>query len=375
MIDLTGIEPLNAADYAARLKRAGERIAAAGLAGLVVGGPANLRYFTGRGGNYCDRFYGLVVRRDGTVLHVCPAFEEGRIREGLAKDAEVLTWQENENPCALIAKRMEEVPGPLGLEDTMPLWYCEKFRAAARQGVADGSDVMRRLRACKTQRELALMRRSNEIIGDAVREAFSQAREGMTNLEMNDLVAAACTRRGVKGGSFVLFGAAAAFPHGTKYPQRLQKGDVMLCDAGCVVEGYVSDITRSVVYGAEPTARQRLVWDTLKEAQAAALAAARPGAPLAAPDNAAREVLRKAGFGGDYETFTHRLGHGIGLEGHEWPYLCRGDEMPMEEGMTFSNEPGIYIPGDIGMRLEDCIYITKDGAEYFAATSTSILEV
>ena len=225
----------------------------------------------------------------------------------------------------------------------------------------------------KSEKEIKIMQNANAVIGEAVRAAFSQAKEDMTNIEMSELVSQECQERGCKGGGFVLFGEAASYPHGTKYPQKLKAGDLMLCDAGCQIEGYTSDITRSVVFGT-PNARQREVYKVLKEAQEAARAAAKVGNPLEAPDLAARDVLGKAGFGYDYETFTHRLGHGIGLNGHEWPYLCRGNKMPLQENMTFSDEPGIYIPGEIGMRLEDCMYVTKEGGNFLAPQQKSLEE-
>ena len=371
MTDVNGVAPIGAKDYAERIKRGAKAVEKAGFGALIVAGGSNARYFCGSGGAYGDRLYAMAICRDGSFINICPAFEERRIREALPDDAEVIAWQEDENPFSLVSERLKSFDGPIALEDTMPLWYCEEFRKAAPQGVADGSNVMRFLRAQKTERELEIMRLANTIIGEAVREAFSKASEGMTNLEMAKLVEEACAERGVRGCGFVLFGEAASFPHGTKYPQKLKKGDVMLCDAGCVVEGYISDITRSVVFG-KANERQQKIWDVLREAQLSALAAAKVGNPLEAPDLAAREVLGRYGFGSNYETFTHRLGHGIGLDGHEWPYLCRGNKLPLEENMTFSDEPGIYIPGEIGMRLEDCFHVTKTGGKFLAEIQKDI---
>ena len=373
MLNAKDIEPIGRSDHEERIKKAAGLLRENGYAGLVTAGPTNLFYFCGAKGGYSDRLYGLVIKSDGTHFYVCPSFEERRMRETYGEDAEVLPWQEDQNPCDMIAEKLSALEGKIGLEDTMPLWYYSEFEKVSKQGVADAGMIVRLCRAVKSEKEIKIMQKANAVIGEAVRAAFAQAKEGMTNLEMSELVSKECQARSCKGGGFVLFGEAASYPHGTKYPQKLKAGDIMLCDAGCQIEGYTSDITRSVVFGT-PSPRQREVYKVLKEAQEAARAAAKVGDPLEAPDLAAREVLGKAGFGYDYETFTHRLGHGIGLNGHEWPYLCRGNKMPLMENMTFSDEPGIYIPGEIGMRLEDCMYVTKGGGNFLAPQQKSLEE-
>ena len=374
MTEAKNYSPVGSEEYKERIAKAAAALKERGLAGLVVAGPANAYYFTGFRGGYSDRLYATVIEPEGGVFHVCPSFEERRMRERWGNDSEVIPWQEDEDPVEKISKRLASFPGPVGLEDTLPLWYFTAFRKNAAQGAEDASEIVRACRAVKSAKELELMEGSNMIIGEAVKEAFAQAREGMTNLEMSEAVREACRKRGVRGEGFVLFGEAASFPHGTKHPQKLKEGDIMLCDAGCNLHGYISDITRSVVFG-KASARQREVWEALREAQDAALSAARAGNALEAPDLAAREVLGRRGFGADYETFTHRLGHGIGLEGHEWPYLCRGRKLALKENMTFSNEPGIYIPGEIGMRLEDCMTVGKEGGTFFACRQKSLEEL
>ena len=360
-------------EFEARRKKMSATLDHNGLSGLVVAGPSNLYYFTGVRGGWSDRLYALVIERDGKCFYICPAFEERRMRESFGEKMEIVSWEEDQDPCAIVAQKLSKLDGEVGLEDTMPNWYVSWFSRVSRQGIRDAGDLIRLCRAVKSESELDCLRRSNELIGQAVKEAFAEVHVGMTNLEMSKLVKEKCLALGVKGEGFVLFGEAASFPHGTKYPQELKKGDLMLCDAGCVFQGYVSDITRSVVFG-KPSDEQRKVYEVLREAQEAARAAAKAGNPLEAPDLAAREVIGRHGYGENYETFTHRLGHGIGLDGHEWPYLCRGNKMPLVENMTFSNEPGIYIPGRIGMRLEDCMRITKEGGEYLAPRQPSLEE-
>ena len=373
MLNAKDIEPITKSDCEERIKKAAAKLAENGYSCLVVAGPSNFYYFCGAKGGYSDRLYALVIKCDGTYFYICPSFEERRMRETYGEDAEVLPWQEDQNPCEMIAQKLSDFKGKIGLEDTLPLWYYSEFEKASKQGAGDAGMIVRLCRAVKSEKELKIMAHANAVIGEAVSAAFERAKEGMTNREMSELVAGECLARGCKGGGFVLFGEAASYPHGTKYPQKLKAGDLMLCDAGCQIEGYTSDITRSVVFGT-PSARQREVYKVLREAQEAARAAAKAGNPLEAPDLAAREVIGKAGFGYDYETFTHRLGHGIGLDGHEWPYLCRGNKMTLKENMTFSDEPGIYIPGEIGMRLEDCMYVTKKGGNFLAPQQKSLEE-
>ena len=362
MLNAKDIEPIGRSDHEERIKKAARLLRENGFAGLVTAGPANLFYFCGAKGGYSDRLYGLVIKSDGTYFYVCPSFEERRMREIYGEDAEVLPWQEDQNPCAMIAEKLSALEGKIGLEDTMPLWYFSEFEKVSKQGVADAGMIVRLCRAVKSEKEIKIMQKANAIIGEAVKAAFAKAKEGMTNIEMSELVSQECQARGCKGGGFVLFGEAASYPHGTKYPQKLKEGDLMLCDAGCQIEGYTSDITRSVVFGT-PSPRQREVYKVLKEAQEAARAAAKVGNPLEAPDLAAREVLGKAGFGYDYETFTHRLGHGIGMEVHEEPSIGLPNGLHAEVGMCFSVEPGIYVPGLGGVRIEDLVMITDEGVE------------
>jgi Xaa-Pro dipeptidase len=207
------------------------------------------------------------------------------------------------------------------------------------------------------------MRRANEITLAAHRAVFASLKEGMTQSQVGALSGAAHRALGMPGGSLVLFGKDAAFPHGTTHPQPLRPGDVVLIDGGGRLHGYSSDITRTGVFGAPPTERQRTVWEIVKRAQEAAFKAARPGVECQAVDAAARKVIEDAGFGPDYKYLTHRLGHGIGMDGHEWTYLVRGNTTRLRPGMCFSDEPGIYIYGEMGIRHEDIIFITETGAE------------
>jgi Xaa-Pro dipeptidase len=195
----------------------------------------------------------------------------------------------------------------------------------------------------------------------------------MTNRELSANIGAAYRALGVQGEAMTIFGSYTAFPHGSIQPQHLQEGDMVLIDDGCSVEGYQSDITRTTVFG-KPTPRQREIWNLERKAQGAALGAARPGATCESVDAAARKVITDAGFGPGYKVpgLPHRTGHGIGLEIHEWTNLVKGNKTPLEPGMCFSNEPTIAIYGEFGVRLEDCMYITEDGARMFTRQSPAI---
>jgi Xaa-Pro dipeptidase len=214
----------------------------------------------------------------------------------------------------------------------------------------------------KDAHEVALMRRASEITMRAHRAVFASLREGMAQADASALSREAHKRLGVTGGSLVLFGPDAAFPHGTRKPRALRGGDVVLIDGGGSLHGYASDITRTMVFGGKPTDRQRLVFGLVRRAQEAAFKAARPGVPCEAIDAAARRVVEEGGFGPGYRAFTHRLGHGIGLDGHEHPYMVRGNALPLAPGMTFTNEPGIYLQGEMGIRHEDVMVVSEDGA-------------
>jgi Xaa-Pro dipeptidase len=215
------------------------------------------------------------------------------------------------------------------------------------------------------------MQKANDVTIAAYKAVFDSLYEGMTQADFSRLATAAHRALGISGSIGANFAEASAFPHGSSKPQKLKEGDIILADGGCSVEGYKSDISRTIVFG-KPSARQLEVWNVEKEAQTAAFEAAKLGAPCEAVDAAARAVINKAGFGPDYKYFSHRTGHGIGMDGHEWTNLVRGNKTPMQEGMCFSNEPGIYIVGKFGVRLEDCFYMTASGPKYFTQPSPSI---
>jgi Xaa-Pro dipeptidase len=341
-------------------------MAAEGLSALVLASGTSLTYFTGAEWGGSERFFGAVLAREGEPSWVTPAFELARAREQIQIGGDIRPWEEHESPFALLAAILKErgaATGEVGIEETMPFAFASEIAAAAPAvRLRPGTGVTAGCRMIKDAHELALMRRACEITVRAHRAVFASLREGITQSDASSLSSEAHRRLGVRGGSLVLFGPDAAFPHGTSRPRPLQRGDVVLVDGGGRLHGYASDITRTGVFGAPPTDRQRRIWDVVRRAQQAAFDAARPGAEAQGVDAAARRVIEDAGFGPGYRSFTHRVGHGIGMDGHEWTYLVKGNRTRLQPGMCFSDEPGIYLPGELGVRHEDILFITESGA-------------
>jgi len=358
--------PISVDEHRGRLAHAQAALADSGLDAIVVGPGSSLRYFTGAEWGLSERFFGFVLGRRGDPVWVVPGFERDRGLEQIRVGGDVRAWQEDESPHALVARALQDLGGAgrVGIEETMPFAFSDGIaQAAPALRFASAIPVSAGCRMVKDAHELALMRRAAEVTLRAHRAVFESLREGLSASEAAAWSAAAHRRLGARGGSLVLFGPDAAFPHGTEKPRTLRAGDVVLIDGGGRVHGYASDITRTAVFGAPPSERQRRIWDLVRKAQQAAFAAARPGVECQAIDAAARKVIEDSGFGPGYKYLTHRLGHGIGLDGHEWPYMVRGNATKLVAGMTFTDEPGIYIPGELGIRHEDAVVVTENGCE------------
>jgi Xaa-Pro dipeptidase len=363
-----GVSPITMDEHRARIARAQALMRGQDLDAMVLASGSGLDYFTGAEWGLSERFFGAVITREGDPAWVTPAFEKARALEQIQIGTDVRAWEEHESPSALVASILRDgkATGRVGIEETMPFTFASEIGAAlASARLVSATPVTAGCRVIKDAHELALMRRANQITMAAHRAVFQSLREGMTQAQASALSAQAHRRLGMSGGALVLFGPDAAFPHGTTRPRPLRAGDVVLIDGGGRLHGYASDITRTGVFGAPPTDRQRRVWDVVRQAQKAAFDAARPGVEAQSVDAAARRVVDEAGFGPGYKHFTHRVGHGIGMDGHEWTYFVRGNTTKLRPGMCFSDEPGIYIPGEMGVRHEDCIFITETGAENF----------
>jgi Xaa-Pro dipeptidase len=324
----------------------------------------SLYYFTGIRWGLSERLVGLVIPRVGNPILVVPAFEEGRLREKLHLPIEVRIWQEDQSPTKIVATALADQnlrTGRMGIEETIGFTFFDHLRDAAPGfEYASADPVTIACRAHKSAHELELMRLACEATFDVFRATFASLKEGISQDDIAHLVEAGFAKMNLHGGALVLLGASAALPHGTLQPQKLKEGDVVLIDGGCGVESYASDVTRTSVYG-KPTEKISRAFELVRKSQDAALEAARARRLSGTVDDAARAVIVNGGYGPDYKFFTHRLGHGIGLDGHEHPYLVRGSKTILEPSMTFSNEPGIYIPGEFGLRCEDDMVITADG--------------
>ena len=369
------VRPITEQEFSARIHRAQEFMSgapalsgvpasAAKLDALFFAPGTSLYYFSGVHWGLSERLLGLLIPRTGQPIIVVPAFEEGRLREQLRLPFEVRAWQEDESPTKLAATALADRgirSGRIGVEETVGFTFFDHLRAAAPAfDYVSADPVTIACRARKSPHELELMRLACEATFDVFRATFASLKEGMSQDEIAQLVEAGHSKMGLRGYALVLIGASAARPHGSSRPQKLKEGDVILLDGGCKVEGYESDVTRTSVLG-KPSEKIVRAYETVRKAQDAALDAARAGHLSGSVDDAARAVISDAGYGPGYKYFTHRVGHGMGLDGHEHPYLVRGSKTQLQPGMTFSNEPGIYIPGEFGMRCEDDMVIAEEG--------------
>jgi Xaa-Pro dipeptidase len=312
-----------------------------------------------------------VLPAKGEIVYISPAFEVEKLKTMTSFGEKIAVWEEDEDPTAIVTETVRALGYPSGtiaVDEATPFFTFDGLRRAGNAYTFINSiDVTAGCRMIKSEHELALMQTAKNITLEAHKAAARIMREGITTTEVQAFITAAHRKLGSEGDppfNAVLFGEATAYPHGVPYPQTLKQGDMILIDTGAPVDGYLSDITRSYVFG-EPTKRQRDVWNLEKEAQAAGFAAAKPGNRCEDIDIAARGVINGAGFGPGYATpgLPHRTGHGIGLDVHEDPYIVRGNEIPLEPGMAFSVEPGIYLPGRWGARIEDIVVVTDDGVE------------
>jgi len=374
---VAGVKPLAAEDYELRLEKAQRLMAAHKIDGLFLTGGASLVYFTSVSWGTSERTFGALLNLKKKPVWVCPAFEFERAKELIPQGQEIRVWEEDESPYRLISEIMKSLgarSGRLALSPSTDSFVLFGLRKdAPGLELMDGAVITEECRGTKTEKEIAYMDLANEITKLAYREGFKNLREGMSPRDLFGIISAAHQQMGVSGGGGPQFGPNTAFPHGSRAFRTLGEGDVVMVDGGCSVEGYRSDVTRTVVFG-RPSDKQRSIWNIVKKAQSEALKAARPGASCEDVDRAARKVIEEADFGPGYKYFSHRVGHGIGLEGHEYPYLVKGNKLRLQPGMTFSNEPGIYISGQFGIRNEDCMVITEDGARFLGGMEAVSIE-
>ena len=378
-------KPITADERRGRIEKAQRLMGEQKIDAIILAGGTSLNYFTGiRWGN-SERLFAVVIPKVGNPYIVTPAFEEDRTREQLVGGpmvhTDVSVYQEDESPFEKVAQGLKDrgiATGRIGVEETTKFVFADSVGGAAPAlRVTSASPITAGCRMIKDAHEVELMRVACQATLKAYEAVFRALQPGMTQNQVSGLVNAAYGRLGFPGFASVQVGEYTALPHGSITPQTIREGTIIMIDDGCTVEGYQSDITRTFVLG-KATDKMKKVFDIVHQAQTAALKAAKPGVPLESIDAAGRKVVVDAGYGPGFKYFTHRLGHGMGMDGHEWPYLVKNNMYGWEKalkaqpGMVFSNEPGIYIRGEFGVRLEDDMHITADGAELFTPQSPSI---
>ncbi len=372
------IVPITTAERVARIAKAKKLMAENKIEALLLDSGTSLKYFTGISWWPSERTMIAIIPADGDVTYISPAFEAERLRQLISIGKDVQTWEEHESPYKQIASALNGLgikSGNIGIEERLRFFIYDGVRKEAPQlNYISADPVTMPCRLVKSPAEIALMQKANDITIAAYKVGVSMLKEGMTPADFSAITTEAHAKLGASGEIGVNFGKASAYPHGSIEPQFLKKGDIVLMDGGCQVQGYSSDISRTVVFGAEPTKRQLDVWNIQKRSQAAGFAAAKIGAPCENVDIAARKVLTDAGFGPGYKIpgCPHRTGHGIGMDGHEWGNMVLGNKLPIQPGMCFSVEPTIAIYGEFGVRIEDCAYITAEGAKWFSVPSPAI---
>jgi Xaa-Pro aminopeptidase len=373
-------QPIALTEREGRYEHAQELMRRHKIDAIALIGGTSLVYYTGIRWWNSERLFIGILPQKGAPFYVLPAFEEERAREQMRQApggelSKIYTWQEDESPYALVAKGLKDLgltSGKLGFEERVTFVFTDEIRKV-NPGfeTVSATPVTAGCRAVKSPAELKLMQLANDVTLSVYEAAWKSIHPGITNRQVSEWIGAGYERAGFPGDASCQVDAYSALPHGSVQPQIINDGSLVLIDDGCTVEGYESDISRSFVVG-KPTDKMKQVFDIVHRAQAAALAAAKPGVACGAVDAAARKIITDAGFGPGYAHFTHRVGHGIGMDGHEWPYLVKGNTQLLETGMTFSDEPGIYLRGEFGIRLEDDMYITENGARLFTPQSPSL---
>lgn len=375
------VVPISVQEREARIAKAQRLLTEQKMGALILESGTSLEYFTGISWWPSERTMAAIIPAKGDIKYVCPGFEEARFRELIKIGKDVYAWQEDESPYKLIADVLKDAgitSGTIAIEERVRFFIADGIRKEAPHlNYVSGDPVTIPCRIIKSAAELALIQKASDITVAAIKVGISQLKEGMSPGDLSSIINAA---QGQLGGepdfALCLFGEASAFPHGTTQPSKLKKGDIVLMDCGCRVQGYCSDITRTTVFGAAPTKRQREIWNLEQQSQAAGFAAAKIGAACEEVDAAARKVITDAGFGPGYKLpgLPHRTGHGIGMDGHEWGNMVKGNKQLLEPGMCFSIEPTISIVGEFGVRFEDCVYMTADGPKWFSQPAKSIQE-
>lgn len=376
----TGVRPIQTNEYEDRIKKVVQLLKDKAISAIYLNAGTNLYYFTGTRWNASERMVGALLCADGSLHYIVPKFEEGTFKKFMQVEGSIHCWEEHECPYRLfgvILKNKKIINGAIALDESAPYFLIDALtKKNADYVFTNALPFTSGCRMQKSANEIAIIQRAKEITMTVQRAAARILYPGISVKEVTDFIHAAHIKAGVSSGSYfciVLFADDSQYPHGVTSPQNLKENEVVLVDTGCKLEGYLSDITRTYIYGT-PTEFHRKIWNLEKAAQQAAFDAAQPGATCGSVDDAARRVLSTAGLSADYELpgLPHRVGHGTGLDIHEYPYLVRGSELKLSEGMVVSNEPMICIPGEFGIRHEDHFYMTADGPKWFTTPMPSI---
>ncbi len=372
------VVPITVGERLTRITRAQSLMADHGISALIIEPGSAMQYYSGISWWRSERLTALIIPREGEIAVVTPYFEEPSVRESMTFGNDVRSWHEHESPFELVAAVLKDRKlndGRVGLEETVRYFVVEGMRKAAPQyELSSAVPLTQGCRMYKSANEISLMKKASEVTLRAYEHVYSSLEAGMTPADVTTLMRDAQT---ALGGSdtwgMALFGPASAYPHGTSQPQQIEDGQIVLMDCGCAVQGYQSDISRTFVFG-ESTVRQREIWDTVRKGQQVAFETALPGTPAGKIDDAVRTYYESLGYGPGYATpgLSHRTGHGIGMDGHESVNFVHGETTPLAAGMCFSNEPGIYVFEEFGVRLEDCLYITEDGPAWFTVPPDSL---
>jgi Xaa-Pro dipeptidase len=381
------VRPITNDERKARIEKARKLMTDQQFGAVILSGGTSSLYFANLPMGGGERLWALVLPVKGKPFLICPAFENDRAHELLAntpfaQNADVRTWQENESPYVLLAQGLKDrgvTSGRVGIEETVPFVFADGIAHAAGPSIQliSATPITAGCRMIKDEHEIACLRLAGQATLRVYEAVYRALSDGMTQRDVMALIQAAYARVGFPGEASLNIGEYTASPHGSRTPQTIREGTILMLDDGCRVEGYTSDITRTFVLG-KPTGKMLKVFEIVQRAQKAALAAAKPGAPNEAVDAAARAVIVNAGYGPGFTYFTHRVGHGLGMDMHEWNYLAANNMFgwnthpTLQAGMVFSDEPGIYIRGEFGVRLEDDMLITKAGAELLTPPSPSL---
>ncbi|MDT0553551.1 M24 family metallopeptidase [Urechidicola vernalis] len=374
------VKPIQKEEFQERIQRAAKLMNDENIVSTYVHSGTNLFYFTGMRWNASERMVGALILPNGTIHYIAPQFEKGTIFDFMLLNGEVHCWEEHESPFELLLAILKQngiESGQLAMDEMTPFFMTNSLsKVNTSFSIIDATPVTAGCRMQKSKNEIAIMQAAMDITLEVQKAAARILYVGISAKEVVDFINEAHIRYGIPSGSYfciVLFGVDSAFPHGVKSPKNLEANEMVLIDTGCVLHDYISDITRTYVFGT-PTDEQKRIWNVEKATQLAAFDKAKLGTTCGAIDDASRVELSKNGLSKDYDLpgLPHRTGHGIGLNIHEHPYIVRNNAVTLKEGMTFSNEPMIVIPDAFGIRLEDHVYMTTEGSKWFTEPAHSI---